>query len=770
MRRFSLLPAIPIALLVLASCAGGHLTSVPTSPSLCFQQPAAPAADECLWGLWDVYIDLENSTAEAVPLRGAEFTCNVIRYVETPPHYLHLSGLYATPHDGYVDIDIDVGIEHPFPGLSAFIGFDVMGVFLGEVSGTYHGTSELSVATTEDPQLINADGYTRWFNGPEFYEAGQVKPLFGYHPGVQGTLDFFPDGTLNPYKYFCDALFPADSQTPYEALCIPSGLRGSFTPGSLNWRHYTIRRPVAKTVRFQYAVIAHWEPNINHPDPPGGFEDFPLSANADEAVAISVVDSSDLFYDPSSSGGNVVLDISPWDWSSTWDGYVPEYDIRLFSSAWDGPYNVDMTPSQIIGKIVVFHAEFPVGMLTSADPLTVWIEVAYPSLDYTTHLEIPNDANGELTSYFRIEIPVEPAPTFITVLVPNGGETWSVGSNEEISWASSGDIANVNIEYSKDDFASDVNLIVWNEPNVGSFLWENIPNDPTTNATVRVTSTANPLIFDISDGPFTIVAPDCAPEDHFEIEPNNSSETATPMGWDYAPEADGFGHTGQICPDADVDYYAIELTSGQGSFLVTCLDLGQDQVLDLQLFDGVGSLVDATLLPEGQFAETVRIPVLGPLGTYRLRIAATGGGNPEYDVHPLRWPNWNEGFSFYETESNDSSPSADAMAIDYDPDTDSFQYTGEQAGGDSDWFSINTAADGILIIHMSDYDNASNEEEYFTLYNGSLGQLDTGTIWYQDGSAFISSGGVVTAGTYYVEVSANTFTHRYVLEPNLVTE
>ena len=87
-----------------------------------------------------------------------------------------------------------------------------------------------------------------------------------------------------------------------------------------------------------------------------------------------------------------------------------------------------------------------------------------------------------------------------------------------------------------------------------------------------------------------------------------------------------------------------------------------------------------------------------------------------------------------------------------------------------DWYELQTPSDGILLIHIADYDNANNEEEYITLYDASVTQLDTGTIWYQDGSIFLSSGGVVPAGTYYIQLSANTWTHRYVIEPELIVE
>ena len=93
----------------------------------------------------------------------------------------------------------------------------------------------------------------------------------------------------------------------------------------------------------------------------------------------------------------------------------------------------------------------------------------------------------------------------ITVIKPNGGEQWWVETDEEITWASVNVSGTVFVEYSKDNFVSDIHTIATDVPNTGSFLWENIPDDPSNTVRVRISSTANPSVNDISDEDFSII-------------------------------------------------------------------------------------------------------------------------------------------------------------------------------------------------------------------------------------------------------------------------
>src|SRR2546425_1021857 len=115
-------------------------------------------------------------------------------------------------------------------------------------------------------------------------------------------------------------------------------------------------------------------------------------------------------------------------------------------------------------------------------------------------LSVFDDGNA----YFKIQ-------GALTLNSPNGGEKLTVGSAQSITWTSVGSIANVKLQYSKDNFATAV-LIAASTPNTGSFAWT-VSNDISSTVKVRVTDASDVSVFDDSDatfkiqGGFTLTAP-----------------------------------------------------------------------------------------------------------------------------------------------------------------------------------------------------------------------------------------------------------------------
>ena len=399
----------------LIGCSGGS----PTNPDV---QPMNDVTNRLedvnlqsnshLLGLWDVFVNPEEATVEIIPSRGLAFTANVTRFIDGPPSSLLFKDIVIDFQPEYVDLSVDFGFRHPFPGMDQFTIFDTLGVFLGNGSYTYPGPGNFAIAGESDQQLLNPDGYTRWFNAPEFEAAGLEMPIFGYYPGANCPPDYFPSAVLNGYKYFADWL--DEDGSAFEFLVPNSGNRGSIGSMSINYRRYDLRFPNDLILYFQYAFVAHWEPNINHPGPPGSLDDFPPNANADEAVVVEInSDESTLYFvDENTFGGNVCLDISPWDWSAApnQDGLMEEYQIRCYSDAWTGGHDVNMFPVFQDEFFCTFKTIIPVENLTSADPLKVMVEIIYPGLNYTNIYGIENDADGPLTSYFIIDVPVGIVP------------------------------------------------------------------------------------------------------------------------------------------------------------------------------------------------------------------------------------------------------------------------------------------------------------------------------------------------------------------------
>jgi hypothetical protein len=94
----------------------------------------------------------------------------------------------------------------------------------------------------------------------------------------------------------------------------------------------------------------------------------------------------------------------------------------------------------------------------------------------------------------------------ITVNSPNGGEVWGVGTNQNVTWNSSG-INNVKIEYTLDN-GLNWNTITNSTPSTGFYSWLNLPNTPSFNCKVRISDAADGYPSDVSNAPFTITNQD----------------------------------------------------------------------------------------------------------------------------------------------------------------------------------------------------------------------------------------------------------------------
>jgi len=94
-------------------------------------------------------------------------------------------------------------------------------------------------------------------------------------------------------------------------------------------------------------------------------------------------------------------------------------------------------------------------------------------------------------------------PANLTLTAPNGGENWVAGSNQNITWTSTGVIANVKLEYST-NAGSTWNEIIASSPNDGAHTWT-LPNITSTQTLVRVSDAADGLPSDVSNNVFNIV-------------------------------------------------------------------------------------------------------------------------------------------------------------------------------------------------------------------------------------------------------------------------
>ncbi|MCC2672939.1 MAG: repeat-containing protein, partial [Armatimonadetes bacterium] len=111
-----------------------------------------------------------------------------------------------------------------------------------------------------------------------------------------------------------------------------------------------------------------------------------------------------------------------------------------------------------------------------------------------TTVKDASDAN------FAIQAP----PATVTVTAPNGGESWTAGTSQAITWSSANLSGSVKLEYSATGGAP-WTTIAASTANDGSENWT-VPNAPTTQARVRISAVDAPSVSDTSNANFTITA------------------------------------------------------------------------------------------------------------------------------------------------------------------------------------------------------------------------------------------------------------------------
>lgn len=514
---------------MMAGCGGGGFSN-PASPEFsAARQPAYSKTLHMLWSAGEIIITptgTSTATYEVVPNRGAQFNANVQRFLYPPIAPVSLIQLDFQPATNFLTayVDINVGLQHPFPGNNKYRGFDTRLILMANsFTAGLHDPDVSYTIPPPGPEFVidmyveNADGLTRWWNPTEFTD---TLPLLSYKPGALGT-DPGPNSILNPYKYYSDDL---DAFTEVTGLDVQS--RGSFSAnGGVNWRNFKIHFPnhPGPSFKFNYAV----DTSYANPDPDSApeypIDSFPPDAQVQEPYHVNVSDAgTDLYYFKSTTGtftgGSLRMNIEVFDWQAAVNLSGVESEITsiwLEGSEMDAA--VDVLPSAQVS---------PGSGVTSS---TFTIEIASDYFDHQTAGEywllgtvesalptsyLPQIDGGEnfiypsnaiLSSYFMTSYSVSSGTSPFNVIQPNGGEAWDVGASKDITWAGGEAFDMVYIEYSKDDFNSDINVISPSTENVGYYNLSVVPNDISNTVKVRVGATESPEYNDTSDEYFSIV-------------------------------------------------------------------------------------------------------------------------------------------------------------------------------------------------------------------------------------------------------------------------
>jgi hypothetical protein len=138
---------------------------------------------------------------------------------------------------------------------------------------------------------------------------------------------------------------------------------------------------------------------------------------------------------------------------------------------------------------------------TGNDGTHSWTVPNTPST--TSVVRVSDVADGIPSDVSDAEFEIEPESEEITLVSPNGGETWIVNTEQIITWAATSIITNVRIRYSVNNGTTwnDVNIV----PNTGSYTWT-VPSQITDQALVRVEDALDGLPNDQSDNVFSFAA------------------------------------------------------------------------------------------------------------------------------------------------------------------------------------------------------------------------------------------------------------------------
>jgi hypothetical protein len=149
-------------------------------------------------------------------------------------------------------------------------------------------------------------------------------------------------------------------------------------------------------------------------------------------------------------------------------------------------------------------ASVPGAVTVPAGTLSTTFTVSTGTVASDTTVEITATYNG-ITR--KAPLTVVPSGASLTVTYPNGGEPHVVGTNDAITWTTSGLTGNVKIEYSLQGGAPGTWWPVYTStPNDGNATWT-VQGPPSTQARIRITSTDQPTVSDASNASFPINPP-----------------------------------------------------------------------------------------------------------------------------------------------------------------------------------------------------------------------------------------------------------------------
>lgn len=428
MNRWTVLFAtILLTMVVAMGCSGngGSPVSPNAGPAITGSDPTGQSLgpNTYLAGYYECYLDIPTQTLEVVADRTANFTLNVIPFLnqmQSPKMGITFGSLNVDDSDPAVlKVDVEFQWYHPFPSLEQYKAYDMMGVIIsnGDTTMNYEGLTVGQQGT--DTYMTNADGYTRWFNPTEF----TTTLIFGWAPG--GIQNLPGSALINPYKAYGMGLGSEDSL--WDWLTGGDNNDGLWESGAGRMMNLEFPMPPdGDGLTFAYAAVVCWVEQGAGPYSP---------YHRAEPIACRATVTDNVYYDGTTSGGSLILDADLFAW-----GAQPS-TVKVESTVLSGV--VDSGPGTVGGdNYSTYHVDVPVDVaLDSVDGQEFWVIAEcgaygyYPVTELGEVLDIPS-ADGVLASFFRFPLTVLPtAPCLLTVggIVPASATTYEMVTGATIT-------------------------------------------------------------------------------------------------------------------------------------------------------------------------------------------------------------------------------------------------------------------------------------------------------------------------------------------------
>ncbi len=229
---------------------------------------------------------------------------------------------------------------------------------------------------------------------------------------------------------------------------------------------------------------------------------FVRIASSDPATGVFFSDFSDAPFTITAGTNPSLIQVLSPNGGETWQ-IGSTHPIEWATPMLAGVYEVALMRTSQAAPVLVIAPNIPgIMALNWTIPTTV-----PPGNNYKIRVRLAENAGAFDLSDGTFSIVAAPVPQTLTVTSPNGGESWVKGSVNTITWTDSDPVGNVNIWLVRlHNSARMQHIIATNIPNTGSYAWTIPPRViPGNGYFIMIRKVDNPLVFDRSDNPFTIL-------------------------------------------------------------------------------------------------------------------------------------------------------------------------------------------------------------------------------------------------------------------------